>query len=62
MAWESVSTGPGIRHVVPLGDLKPHELSDECWCLPREDAGDAIWVHNSMDRREDYETGRRRLN
>lgn len=51
--WEIRYTESGVRHVVPINDLKEHEPED-CWCCPRiDDEGDAdIVVHNSMDRRE----------
>lgn len=46
-------------HIVPVGDLRDHEADPTCWCNPTEDEDDPdIWVHHSMDRREDYERGR----
>lgn len=51
-------------HVVPRNDLYPHVLSfSRCWCHPTvdEDAPNVV-VHSSADGREDYETGKRRLN
>jgi len=40
-------------HVTPLGDLRDHEESPECWCKPvKDEETEAIWIHNSMDRRE----------
>lgn len=43
-------------HVIPLNDFKEHLDTGECWCKPVEifDASmhEAVWVHNSMDRRE----------
>lgn len=52
------------RHVVPVNDLFPHVLSyAHCWCHPRlDDDEPSVVVHNSADGREDYETGRRKLN
>lgn len=47
------------RHVVPLNDLREHETDRPCWCSPRED--DGVIVHNSMDGREFYERGERKL-
>lgn len=44
-------------HVLPVNDLKEHIESRDCWCKPRED--DGVIVHNSMDRREEYEQGRK---
>ena len=47
-------------HVVPLNDLREHEASRDCWCNPTEDEGwPGVWVHHSMDRREEYEEGRK---
>lgn len=49
-------------HVIPVGDIRPHELRAECWCKPVEDAdvdiglGVAL-VHRAMDGREDYQNG-----
>lgn len=51
--------GQGDRwHVVPINDLREHQESIECWCRPIID-GDVV-VHNSMDRREEYENGRKK--
>ena len=44
-------------HVTPIDDLKPHEFNAECWCRPTDD--DGVWVHHAMDRREEYEEGRK---
>lgn len=43
-------------HVMPLGDLREHETSCNCWCRPSAEDDDLI-VHNSMDGREGIETG-----
>jgi len=40
-------------HVLPVGDLKEHEESIDCWCRPQDE--DGVVTHNSLDRREDYE-------
>lgn len=50
-----------IYHVYPVEDLRDHDIENEgqCWCHPvlyEENNGD-VWVHNSMDQREKYETG-----
>jgi hypothetical protein len=45
-------------HVLPLSDLREHEVSLECWCDPVDD--DGIVVHNALDGREAYERGERR--
>jgi hypothetical protein len=51
-------------HVVPVDDLRPHELSPTCWCCPsRDDASDedgTVYVHHALDEREKYETGERK--
>ena len=53
--WE-VSIEPGQpAHVIPIGDLKPHTETADCWCKPWDDEG--VLVHNAMDRREYYERG-----
>lgn len=42
-------------HVLPLGDLRDHIETRDCWCRPElieDQAGGFIAVHNSMDRRE----------
>ena len=43
-------------HVYPIDDLREHEISVGCRCQPSEE-GDGVVVHNSMDRREEYEAG-----
>ena len=44
-------------HIVPLNDLRDHETNGSCWCKPTLD--DGVWLHNSMDGREAFETGER---
>lgn len=44
-------------HVLPIGDLREHEESRECWCAPtctREpyEEGPVVVVHNAADGRE----------
>lgn len=47
-------------HVMPIGDYREHESSRKCWCSPTPDDEDPrIWIHHSMDRREEYEQGRK---
>ena len=46
-------------HVVPINDLREHTCSTECWCKPTVDEDDDIAIHHSMDRREEYEQGRK---
>lgn len=46
-------------HVLPIGDLREHVLSEDCWRRPAHaDDEPRVLVHNSMDRREEYENGR----
>jgi len=56
--WLGVHTQYGDLHVLPLDDLRPHIEDEGCWCNPTED--DDVWVHHSLDRREDYEGSRRK--
>ena len=60
--WETIGVnfdGACVaQHVVPCGDHRQHQLDPTCWCAPVEDIGS--WVHNSLDGREAYETGRRK--
>lgn len=46
-------------HVIPVNDLREHEFAD-CWCRPVIDEESGYVVHNSMDRREEFETGERK--
>ena len=47
-----------VFHVTPINDLREHESSEKCWCNPvldDEPSANLVWVHNSMDGRENYE-------
>lgn len=56
-AWHATNGGDTL-HVVPIDDLREHPLTSSCWCHPTEDEVTAnLWIHHSMDRREDYESG-----
>jgi hypothetical protein len=57
MIW-SVNPTPDTVEVWPVGDLRDHYLSPYCWCNPRNDEG--VFIHNSMDGRELFETGERK--
>ena len=47
-------------HIVPINDLREHIASTDCWCKPTEDVKfDDIWMHHAMDKREEYEEGRK---
>lgn len=49
----------GMFHVFPINDLKEHTCVD-CWCKPEVDnEAPGLLVHNSMDKREEYEEGRK---
>ncbi len=48
-------------HIVPLDDLREHELDGACWCKPVEDVEHpGLWTHHALDGRENYEEGRLR--
>lgn len=51
----------GPVHIFPCDDLRPHDTEHGlgCWCRPFED--DGMIVHNSMDGREAFERGERRV-
>ncbi len=46
------------NQVYPVDDLREHAVTD-CWCGPVDD--DGIVVHNSLDGREMYERGVRKM-
>lgn len=47
-------------HIMPIADLREHDLSPSCWCKPTQDEDEpSVWIHHSMDRREEYEQGRK---
>ncbi len=46
------------NHVYPVDALREHVVTD-CWCGPVDD--DGIVVHNSLDGREMYERGVRKM-
>lgn len=40
-------------HIMPIGDLRDHEETSDCWCQPMtDDEYPEILIHNAMDRRE----------
>ena len=60
-----------VRHIVPVNDLKDHDLGilehsvtkeymPHCWCDPVKDE-EGLIIHNSMDGRESFETDERKL-
>ena len=58
-AWGKSAADPFI-HIAPNDDLKPHVLhAFTCWCKPTPYVEDeSMVVHNSMDRREEFEPER----
>ena len=45
---------------MPADDWRPHEMRIDCWCHPTDDDdAPGIYVHHSMDGREEYQTGER---
>lgn len=58
---------PPVRvdiHVVPVNDLRDHELKPTCWCKPHEDQEMLCeqspifgYMHNALDQRELIENG-----
>lgn len=45
-------------HIIPIGDLREHCESPDCWCVPTQDDEEPqLYIHRSMDKREHYETG-----
>lgn len=59
MGVDLIMTGPKREqyHITPTNDLKEHEEAKTCWCNPREEnyLGADVIVHNSLDRREEFE-------
>ena len=46
-------------HVVPLNDLRPHDVENPCWCVPTHNLDEpCVLIHHAMDRREEHENGR----
>lgn len=56
-AWAVLIREDGAPCVYPLDDLRTHDINGECWCRPFMD--EHVIVHNAMDRREEYERGRK---
>ena len=48
------------EHVMPVNDLRDHEITLQCWCCPTEDDEcPGLFVHHAMDQREQFENGER---
>lgn len=56
--WKVEPVGATATHVYPLNDLREHELNNSCWCVPAVDEFE-VCVHNSLDKREEFENGRK---
>ena len=44
-----------MQHVIPLNDLKEHELTPHCDCDPVVDWETSTVIHNAYDKREEVE-------
>lgn len=63
VAWEEVNIMDGNSldndgvHVVPVDDLKEHDIEPTCWCRPlvQHEQHRTLYIHNALDRREMYE-------
>jgi len=44
-------------HILPINDLKEHEETTTCECLPivKFENGEMIVIHSSFDKRENFE-------
>lgn len=57
---EELSEHPERLHVIPRNDLRDHVSLITCWCHPTPaDDCESVIVHHSLDRREEYEEGRK---
>lgn len=52
---------PGTFHVLPINDLRDHKAAQACYCRPHQDSdASKVWIHNSLDQRERFETWERK--
>jgi hypothetical protein len=57
---QNLDGSPYCFHVVPVDDLREHPLDSQCWCKPTvSELPPVSWTHNSADRREEFELGRK---
>lgn len=65
MAWQIVThhsaRGHTSWHVMPMDDLREHQSDGPCWCCPVEADIADVMVHNSLDGREGFEAGLRKV-
>lgn len=50
-------------HLLPVNDLREHDMDDECWCEPSSEPqtdGSFVMLHYAVHGRDDYEDGRRK--
>lgn len=51
-----IQGSPKDVQVVPVDDLREHEISKDCWCRPVQDPDDPwLYGHNALDQRDKYE-------
>lgn len=50
MSWGNYEDECGHYHVIPINDLKDHEISASCKCDCSFE--DGVYIHNSYDERE----------
>ena len=55
--WVVEIDNDNVAHLVPADDVNYHYMHD-CPCQP--ELVDGVYVHNSFDGREAFETGRRK--
>lgn len=53
--WRVTWLEDGEACVVPIDDLRAHEIDGPCWCRPFDQ--DGVTVHRSADGREHREPG-----
>lgn len=57
MATKKTKASESEIHVMPSDDLREHVVSRACWCNPEDEEG--VIIHNALDGREEFETGKR---
>jgi hypothetical protein len=70
LGWQTIrakdrDTGIITVHIIPENDKMPHDESAFCLCEPRIEPEDehsaAMVIHNSYDRREEFEARERMM-